>query len=180
MSYKPIESYGVIGNLHTVALVGVDGSIDWCCLPHFDSPSIFAAILDDQKGGFFNVWNNETFRRARRMFTPAPGKPRRPLKAEQQTAIGKRIDGMALRVVNNLPEDKLICHECPIPFMQNYTDPIIADVAAAQRAGAAHAPSLTGRARHLMNYVLMGGPTLNGMWRTRTFVNKLVSLRAPQ
>ena len=55
MSYKPIESYGVIGDLHTVALVGVDGSIDWCCLPHFDSPSIFAAILDDQKGGFFKV-----------------------------------------------------------------------------------------------------------------------------
>ena len=50
MGYKPIESYGVIGDLHTVALVGIDGSIDWCCLPHFDSPSVFAAILDDQKG----------------------------------------------------------------------------------------------------------------------------------
>jgi GH15 family glucan-1,4-alpha-glucosidase len=55
MIYKPIESYGVIGDLHTVALVGMDGSIDWCCLPHFDSPSIFAAILDVQKGGFFKI-----------------------------------------------------------------------------------------------------------------------------
>ena len=55
MSYKPIENYGVIGDLHTVALVGVDGSIDWCCLPHFDSPSLFAAILDDQQGGFFKI-----------------------------------------------------------------------------------------------------------------------------
>ena len=54
MAYKPIESYGVIGDLHTVALVGMDGSIDWCCLPHFDSPSIFAAILDERKGGFFH------------------------------------------------------------------------------------------------------------------------------
>ena len=36
MVYKPIESYGVIGDLYTVALVGMDGSIDWCCLPHFD------------------------------------------------------------------------------------------------------------------------------------------------
>jgi GH15 family glucan-1,4-alpha-glucosidase len=55
MVYKPIESYGVIGDLHTVALVGMDGSIDWCCLPHFDSPSIFGAILDEQKGGFFKI-----------------------------------------------------------------------------------------------------------------------------
>jgi GH15 family glucan-1,4-alpha-glucosidase len=55
MSYQPIESYGMIGDLHTVALVGVDGSIDWCCLPHFDSPSVFAAILDDKKGGFFKI-----------------------------------------------------------------------------------------------------------------------------
>ena len=55
MSYKPIEDYGVIGDLHTVALVGTDGSIDWCCLPHFDSPSVFAAMLDDGKGGYFKI-----------------------------------------------------------------------------------------------------------------------------
>jgi GH15 family glucan-1,4-alpha-glucosidase len=59
MSYKPIESYGVIGDLHSVALVGMDGSIDWCCLPHFDSPSVFAAILDDKKGGRFQVTATE-------------------------------------------------------------------------------------------------------------------------
>ena len=55
MSYQPIENYGIIGNMRTVALVGMNGSIDWYCYPHFDSPSIFGAILDDNKGGRFQI-----------------------------------------------------------------------------------------------------------------------------
>ena len=55
MGYQPIENYGVIGDLHTVALVGMNGSIDWFCFPNFDSPSIFAALLDDEKGGRFQI-----------------------------------------------------------------------------------------------------------------------------
>ena len=62
--YQPIENYGIIGNLRTAALVGMDGSLDWLCLPHFDSPSVFAAILDDQKGGRFRIAPaGEEFRR---------------------------------------------------------------------------------------------------------------------
>jgi GH15 family glucan-1,4-alpha-glucosidase len=56
MSYQPIENYGIIGNMRTVALVGMNGSIDWYCYPQFDSPSIFGAILDDKKGGTSPVW----------------------------------------------------------------------------------------------------------------------------
>ncbi len=55
MGYQPIENYGIIGDTHSVALVGTDGSIDWFCFPHFDSPSVFAAILDDEKGGRFKI-----------------------------------------------------------------------------------------------------------------------------
>ena len=49
--YWPIEDYGLIGNRHAAALVNSAGSIDWLCWPRFDSPSIFAAILDPDKGG---------------------------------------------------------------------------------------------------------------------------------
>lgn len=55
MKYRPIENYGIIGDLSTVALVGLDGSIDFMCFPNFDSPSIFAALLDSNKGGFFKI-----------------------------------------------------------------------------------------------------------------------------
>ncbi len=55
MAYQPIENYGIIGNMRTAALVGMNGSIDWYCFPNFDSPSVFGAILDDQKGGRFQI-----------------------------------------------------------------------------------------------------------------------------
>jgi GH15 family glucan-1,4-alpha-glucosidase len=53
--YRSLQDYGIIGNLHSVALVGTDGSIDWYCFPYFDSPSVFASILDAAKGGAFKV-----------------------------------------------------------------------------------------------------------------------------
>lgn len=55
MPYQPIENYGIIGNMRTVALIGINGSIDWYCYPQFDSPSVFGAILDCNKGGQFQI-----------------------------------------------------------------------------------------------------------------------------
>ena len=55
VAYRPIEDHGVIGDLNTVALVSIDGSIDFLCFPEFDSPSIFAALLDHERGGRFRI-----------------------------------------------------------------------------------------------------------------------------
>jgi GH15 family glucan-1,4-alpha-glucosidase len=53
--YQPIENYGIIGDMQTVALAGIDGSIDFLCYPYFDSPTIFASLLDDERGGRFSI-----------------------------------------------------------------------------------------------------------------------------
>src|SRR5215204_763481 len=69
MSYLPIEDHGIIGNLHTAALVGTDGTIDWMCLPAFDSPSVFCSILDDEKGGHFALRPVE-YTRSQQLYLP--------------------------------------------------------------------------------------------------------------
>jgi GH15 family glucan-1,4-alpha-glucosidase len=70
MPYQPIEDYGIIGDLHTAALVGRNGSIDWLCLPHFDSPSVFARILDNEKGGWFRIAPAAGAATARQFYLP--------------------------------------------------------------------------------------------------------------
>jgi GH15 family glucan-1,4-alpha-glucosidase len=59
MPYTPIENYGLIGNMRTVALISKRGSIDWFCYPRFDSPSLFGRILDNNKGGYFDITPQE-------------------------------------------------------------------------------------------------------------------------
>lgn len=59
--YVDISDHGLIGNLHTAALVSLDGSIESYCVPNFDSPSVFARILDKEKGGHFSITPTNKF-----------------------------------------------------------------------------------------------------------------------
>ncbi len=67
-----LEDYGLIGNLHTAALVSRSGSIDWTCLPRFSSPSVFARVLDPDRGGYLSVAPRERYR-SRQLYRPNSG-----------------------------------------------------------------------------------------------------------
>jgi GH15 family glucan-1,4-alpha-glucosidase len=107
MAQRPIESCGVIGDLHTVALVAMDGTIDWCCMPQFDSPSVFAALLDESKGGHFKL-SPEQAGTNRQMYMPETNVLlTRFLRAE---GVGEVIDFMPVRE-NKKEQSDWVTHE---------------------------------------------------------------------
>jgi GH15 family glucan-1,4-alpha-glucosidase len=70
MACKPISSYGIVGDLRTAALIGQDGAVDWLCLPRFDSPSVFGAILDQKRGGHFTIAPRSDQVRTQQIYKP--------------------------------------------------------------------------------------------------------------
>ncbi|MGA8621131.1 MAG: trehalase-like domain-containing protein [Candidatus Sulfotelmatobacter sp.] len=72
MTFEAIEDYGVIGNMQSIALVGMNGSIDFLCYSDFDSPTVFAALLDDEKGGRFAIRPQRSNMRVRQLYLTRP------------------------------------------------------------------------------------------------------------
>ncbi|MBI4419717.1 MAG: glycoside hydrolase family 15 protein [Gemmatimonadetes bacterium] len=92
MPYLPIADYAVIGDLRTAALVGRNGSIDWCCVPRFDAPAVFGALLDDVRGGRCRIapvahWTSE----------------QRYLPATNVLETAFHVDGGVLQVIDFMP-----------------------------------------------------------------------------
>src|SRR5213075_2630864 len=68
--YPNISDHGLIGDLQTAALVSTDGTVDWFCCPRFDSPSVFASLLDADKGGYFRICPDASNYTTRQLYFP--------------------------------------------------------------------------------------------------------------
>lgn len=70
MSYPDIADHGLIGDMQTSALVSTEGTVDWFCVPRFDSPSVFACLLDDERGGRFSLAPTHAATTVKQMYLP--------------------------------------------------------------------------------------------------------------
>jgi GH15 family glucan-1,4-alpha-glucosidase len=127
--YQPIESYGVIGNMRTCAHVCKDnGSIDWFCYPQFNSPSIFARILDHDKGGFFKICDADTAGEVQQKYWPDTNIL--ITKFARDDASGQVIDFMPALSSSHLPNDPDISKEAK-DIMKKREEKIIEETGAA-------------------------------------------------
>src|SRR5258707_5721401 len=69
-TYAPIAEHGLIGNLQSAALVDTRGTVDWYCPGRFDAPSVFASLLDPERGGFFRIAPTDQECTTRQLYLP--------------------------------------------------------------------------------------------------------------
>jgi GH15 family glucan-1,4-alpha-glucosidase len=103
MSFEPIEDYGVIGNMRSVALVGRTGSIDFLCFPDFDSPTVFAALLDDERGGYFQIQPQLQGRQVRQLYLPDTNILLTRFLAEE--GVAELTDYMPIAIIGEQPNE---------------------------------------------------------------------------
>ena len=100
--YPPLEDLGLIGDGATVALVGLDGSIYWLCLPRFDSEPVFCGLLDQDRSGHFTIAPDELMQ-ARQRYEPDTGVLITELRSP--TGLVRLTDALALRSGADLTDD---------------------------------------------------------------------------
>jgi len=103
MSYQPIENYGAIGNMRSVALVGMNGSIDFLCYPTADSPTVFAALLDEKRGGSFRIRPELNHRKVRQQYLPETNILLTRFLADD--GVAELTDYMPLSTARNQPDE---------------------------------------------------------------------------
>ena len=89
--YPSISDHGLIGDLQTAALVDTNGTIDWFCCPRFDSPSVFASLLDADRGGFFRICPDVDGYVTRQLYLPGTRHPRDALHDRGGRGRGRRL-----------------------------------------------------------------------------------------
>lgn len=107
--YKKIGDYGLVGDMNSIALISKDGSIDYCSMPHIDSPTVFAALLDDEKGGFFRIQPRERFDSEQTYI-----KDTNVLSCTFKTETGKAqlINFMRITTQEMFQEEDHVIHQC--------------------------------------------------------------------
>jgi pentatricopeptide repeat protein len=105
-TYPAIEEHGLIGDLQTSALVSSDGTVDWMCLPRFDSPSVFASLLDAEHGGHFKVRGVSEGTVSRQMYLP--GTPILITRFMNVNGVGEVIDFMPISGTKATNRHKLV------------------------------------------------------------------------
>lgn len=107
--YREISDYGIIGDMHSVTLISKDGSIDYCSMPHIDSPTVFAALLDDEKGGYFSIRPKGEFTSEQKYIEDT-----NILKCSFKTETGEAalIDFMPVKSEALFEEEDHVIHRC--------------------------------------------------------------------
>src|SRR5919106_4377987 len=141
--YPPLADLGLIGDGSTAALVGLDGSVRWMCVPSFDSEPVFCALLDHTRGGEYRVAPDGLVE-ARQRYEPDTGVLITELRSD--TGVVQLTDALALRSGADLTDDAPAAHEELVRSAVVLTGRVRLRVDVQPRGGARVRPAFNGLA----------------------------------